>query len=379
MIAPETFYKAANLRDNPFRTNPAAEADPRRGIWIGYLNERNTLTKYLQRSLSDNVGNINFVMIYGELGNGKSHALLWSQHLVLVAENEKYNSVAYYIQSLKRDKGKMSFVSAFNEDIVGKSNLAGDLLIYKQFVSECIIEYKRDNALGPDVSNDKVAERLIPSMDMRNTLTKILKCETEDNIRGLLGTDTDYSAMLLFCQIVNLFVHPYELAAGKKRYKKCVYLFIDEMDVLGEVPPKEARDVNALLRHIYDLCPNCFFLGLGFTATAAELGVLFDEFVLSRVSKQITLQFMQPVEAQDFIRQILNTVRIDNKKHIDYFPFTEDAVGTIVSRMVSITPRKIVNQMLQILEECRLADLDPSKAPISTTQLDEKEIWEMVD
>ena len=82
MLTQEEFYNAANITMNPFRTNPTIEADPRKGIWVGYEKERDTLLKFLVRSRADQVGNINFLMIYGEYGTGKSHALLWSNYYI---------------------------------------------------------------------------------------------------------------------------------------------------------------------------------------------------------------------------------------------------------------------------------------------------------
>jgi hypothetical protein len=378
MLTNEQFYAAANLKDNPFRDNPVGDADPRRGIWVGYPRQKVALTKHLERSRADQVGNLNFLLIFGELGVGKSHALLWSQYQVLHERKTEFDSVAYYIQTLQRDKGKVSFGAAFQDDVVDKSNLVNDLLSYRQFVGECFIEFKRENGFGTDVTNERVAELMVPSLDMRNTLREILKCEDQTSARAFLTPDGDYAAMLLFCRLTNLFVYPYGLKSGARRFRKCVYLLIDELDILADVSTKEARDANALIRHIYDLCPNCFFLGLGFTATSAELNILFEGYIIDRVTRQIVLDFLQPDEAKDFVRQILNSARVDTKKKIDYFPFTEEAVVSIVSQIVSITPRKIVKQMQQIIEECRLVGINPSKELITTAMLDAKQIWEMI-
>jgi hypothetical protein len=376
----EQFYAAANLTENPFRTNPAADADPRQGIWVGYPRERELLTKFLERSLADKVGNVNFVLIYGDFGVGKSHALLWSQYQILHARKVDFKSLAYYIKTMMKDKAKMSFAIAFEEDIVNKSSIISDIMHFKQFVDECIVEFKREKTLGPEVSWDRVAEQMVLSMEMLNLLKQILSCHSEADVRGLLSPDGDHAAMLLFCRLTNLFTYPFVLQTGERRFKQAVYLFMDEMDELANCSAKEAREVNGLLRQIYDQCPNCFFLGLGFTATSAEIGVLFADYVLSRVSKQIVLEYMQPHEAKTFVKEILNFARVDrkNKHRIDYFPFTEDAITAAVSQIVSITPRKIVNMMQQIIEECRIAGLDPTQGPISAHVLDEKSVWEMV-
>jgi hypothetical protein len=196
--------------------------------------------------------------------------------------------------------------------------------------------------------------------------------------RSLLTPSGDHAAMLLFCRLANLFVFPFVVGGNERRFKKAVYLFIDEMDELVRCSAKEAREINGLLRHIYDQCPNCFFLGLGLTGTSAEIGVMFADQVLSRVSRQIVLDFLQPEEAKVFVKDILNSCRVDPKKKVDYFPFTEEAVETCVSQIVSITPRKVIDRMLQVLEECRLAKMDPSKAAITTAMLDKQKIWEML-
>lgn len=374
----EEFYAAANLTGNPFRTNPAADADPRQGIWVGYPNERELLTKFLERSLAEKVGNVNFILIYGDYGVGKSHALLWSQYQILHAKKDEFKSLAYYIKTMMKDKAKMSFAIAFEEDIVNKSNIISDIMHFNQFVNECIVDFKRENGLGPEVSSEKVAEQLVPSMEMLNLLRQILNSKDEASVRELLSPNGDHAAMLLFCRLTNLFVYPFVLQTGKRRFKQAVYLFMDEMDELAQCSAKEAREVNTLIRQIYDQCPNCFFLGLGFTATSAEIGVLFADYVLSRVSKQIVLEYLQPDEAKVFIKEILNYARVDHKKKINYFPFTEDAITATVSQIVSITPRKIVNMMQQIIEECRIAGLDPKVRPISAEDLDKNAVWEMV-
>jgi hypothetical protein len=372
----QEFYELANLTDNPFRTNPVADADPRQGIWVGYPKERLILEKFLKRSLADQVGNVNFVMIYGEYGVGKSHALLWSQYQILHNQAGEFNSAAYYIKTMMKDKAKMSFAIALREDVINKSNIISDVLNFQQFVQERIVEYKHDAGLGPSVTFEEAAAELVPSAELHNLLCEILNCGGAAEVRELLDLTSDHAAMLMFCRLTNLFVLPFGKSGS--RFKQGVYLFMDEMDELAQCSAKEAREVNSLIRHIYDQCPNCFFLGLGFTATSAEIGVLFAEYVLSRVTKQVVLEFLQPEEAKQFVAEILNSARVDGARNRGFYPFQEEAVATIVSQIVSITPRKIVNTMQQVLEECRLAGWEPSVGPISSAFLDEHAIWDMV-
>src|SRR5207244_1317804 len=157
-----------NLTTNPFRTTPVVEADPRMGIWVGYDKERATLVKYLTRTRADQVGNNNFILVYGDYGIGKSHALLWSKHLMLNTEKEAFDSVAFYVPTLKKAKGQISFAGAFVQDIVANSNLVRDLKEFKQFFRECIVDYKRINNLGHEVTHGAVSEKLLKSSELQD-------------------------------------------------------------------------------------------------------------------------------------------------------------------------------------------------------------------
>jgi hypothetical protein len=370
------FYKAANLAGNPFRSNPTLESDPRVNIWVGYEKERKQLVKYLERTRADQVGNINFVMIYGDLGTGKSHALLWSKHQILEVKKGDYKSSVFYIQTLKKDAGKLSFAGALREDILGKSSLLSDILRYKQFLEECVIEYKRDKKLGPDVTHDEVVRQLLKSAELINYAHSIMHCDNEEDVRELVAPKGlgDYQAMVTLTTLINLFVFEVELPEGSKRFRNAAYLFIDELDLLATSTAKEAREVNDLIRHIYDNCPNCLCLVLAFTATAAELNVLFADYVLSRVSRQIKIDHLGIDDAKTFVRDILDANRTAIKGKKGYFPFTEDAVETIVSQIVSITPRKVVYAMQQVIEEVRLLNYNPAAGPVTTEFLNDNDI-----
>lgn len=374
----EEFYKASNLSSNPFRTTPVSEADPRKGIWIGYDKERERLMKILVRSRADQVGNINFALIYGELGIGKSHSLLWAQYQLQKVLKDEFNCFAFYIPTLKKSRGLLSFAEAFTDDIISKTNILNDILEYKQFIEVLIVEFRKDNKISGKVTRESILEEILPIIELSNLAKEILKCDSESDVNALLSPKGDHAAFLLFTRLTNLFVYEHQIPSGYHRFKKAVYLFIDELDLLARSTAKEAREVNDLLRHIFDACPSCFCMILAFTATAAEINILFAEYLLSRVTHQIVLSFLQPDEAKLFIRDILNTARINDKKNIDYYPFTEECLETIASQLVSITPRKIVTLMQQILEECRLAGINPSKDLVTSQMMDDHNIWEEV-
>ena len=90
-----------------------------------------------------------------------------------------------------------------------------------------------------------------------------------------------------------------------RRFKKGTYLFIDELDDLERASVKEAREVNHILRHIYDNCPNCFCMIIALSAEISQLAVLFFDYVLSRIHRQIELVVLDKDDAVAFVKEIL--------------------------------------------------------------------------
>jgi hypothetical protein len=320
-------------------------------------------------------------MLYGGYGTGKSHALLWAQHQILVTKAEEFNSVAYFVPSLRKDKGKLTFAGAFVEDLVAKSSLVADVQAYRTFLGMCIFRYRDQMKIPESVKAEEVIERILPSVELYNFAKDIYKAETEAEVRSLLVPKgfNDYQAVVTFTRLVNLFVFDVNLPEGGRRFKQAVYLLIDELDDLLRTPNvKEVREVNDALRHIYDSCPNSFCLVIALSAEAAELTAAFEKYILDRIQKQIVFELLDKDDAVRFVAEVLQANRVDPASSDKFFPFDEAAIEAIISQLVEITPRKVVNVMQQVIEEARLAGVDPQKERISIETLDDREIMDEV-
>ena len=378
VIEPRKYYEKSNLKDNPFKSNPNFAVDPRASIWVGYKKQQMQLDKFLKRSLAGQVGNVNFLMLYGDYGTGKSHALLWARHRILHEEKDAYNAVCYLIPTLRQENGRFSFSDAFRNDIVAKSNLIGDLQAFHDFLVGSITARRAAGDLG-DLPNEQVIDRLIPAVELSNFAKELYKCQGVEKFHVLLTAKNDYHAMTVFTKIVNLFVHEMEITkSDRRRFKKGAYLFIDELDDLERASIKEAREVNDLLRHIYDNCPNCFCMVIALSAEISQLAVLFFDYVLRRIKRQIELVGLDKDDAVEFVREMLDKNRLDPEGEKDFFPFEEAAIDTIASHLTEITPAKIVDAMQQVIEETRLAGHNPEDGPVSLDFLDEHDIIEEV-
>lgn len=380
-MTPQEFYSQSNLTENPFRSNPVYGSDPRMNIWVGYERQRNQLIKYLSRSRADQVGNSNFVMIYGDYGVGKSHALLWARYQILQSQHAEFDALCYLIPTLKKDKGRLTFAGAFVDDLVDRCGLHKDVREFRNFLDMSILRYRDVNHAGATFTNDEIVDRLGFPAELGALAKEIYRASTAPLINELLMPKglTDYQATALFSRLVNLFVFGVEINGQVTRFKKAVYLMIDELDELLNVSAKEARDVNDMLRHIYDWCPNCFGLVIALSAESASFSAIFEQYILGRIQRQIQMEELGKEEAMEFVCKILEESRVvkDARKG-DYFPFEESAVEAVVAQLRQITPRKIVNTMQEVLEEVRLAGLVPDTQKVDIQFLDEHEILDEV-
>ena len=153
---------------------------------------------------------------------------------------------------------------------------------------------------------------------------------------------------------------------------------IDELDVLVSASAKEVIEVNELIRHLYDMCPNCFGLVLALSAEQELLPTVFTEYVLSRMGRQIAFSVLDRQAAVDFAIEIMDapTMRVatDLPDKMGAFPFTREALEAVLGSVSFRTPRKVVNVVQQLIEEARLAELDPVAGPITVEQLDRSAI-----
>ncbi|WP_133117978.1 hypothetical protein [Burkholderia ubonensis] len=370
----EEFYAACKLTGNPFRSNAISDEDPRIKIWVGYDRQKALFERILDRVRADRVGLTNFLLLYGHFGTGKSHALLWARNRV----KELNAGIAYFVPTLKKDKGKLSFSAAFSEDLVSRGSLLADLMEFKTFCETRILEAKN----GRQITSDLAIDELIRSRELGDFVKGLMNCQSEAGVKAYLNSDklSDYQAVMLFSRIVNLFVQEFQTNHGNNRFRQAVFLFIDELDDLQRQPPKETLETNDILRHLYDACPNSFGLVCAATAEVTTLPNMFTDYVLSRLSRQIHFDLLDRNSAIDFVKNILASSRPLNTTAIgDYFPFTEESINTVMSQLREITPRKVVNTMQAVIEECRLANLHLSDdRPITADTLDELDILDSV-
>src|SRR5260370_29796069 len=98
----------AKLRKNPFTLAPEANTD----IWADYEDVRKALLDVITSCRNDQVGLSEFVVLHGEIGTGKSHALRYLQNYITIGKKQEFRSACVYLESTKLAK-KTDFMAIY--------------------------------------------------------------------------------------------------------------------------------------------------------------------------------------------------------------------------------------------------------------------------
>ena len=86
MLNNTDFLKACNLKEMPFKANPIQADDPAASIWVGYPKIKQLIENALLDTKKDELGLNNLLIINGDFGTGKSHALMWARYQLLFGQ-----------------------------------------------------------------------------------------------------------------------------------------------------------------------------------------------------------------------------------------------------------------------------------------------------
>lgn len=376
----EEYYKACGLQDNPFLPNPSTWNVPQAGIWAGYKKEKSRLSRVIKQIRSDQLQTKNCFLMYGNYGTGKTHAMLWAQHQILKAQAEEFESAAYLIRTVKVNN-KFGFLLPFRNDVVGGSEFKKDLERYKSWLIGALVRYKQENGIPADTSEKDVAKIIFGAPDLIALVQNLLDTRNDTEVEALVSkVKTDDEALQLFTKMVSIFVFNIpSREIEENRFRKGVYLFIDELDDLEDCTPKERRSINDIIRHLYDYTPeNCFCLGLAITAEQSELEFYFQEYVLTRIDRQIYLELLPAESGEKFVIDALGNYRTDGD-YDDAYPFDKDAIQEILNQMTTLNPRNITKKFKDVLNHLLLEEFVPSKKePITVDVIERYEVIEAV-
>lgn len=382
----------AKFSEYPFRLVPGERVT----VWAGYEEVRRKLFEAVESCRTDSVGLYQFVVLHGEYGTGKSHALRHLRYKIMEDRKDEFRSLVIYLERLKVAP-KTDFLAIYKtiiETLADELKGIGEMIRVRveQRTSEEWTSlpldqkrYMREHDFRNNRRNE-IYSQLSPRFPPFPALLARLLDEKSHAMSILLGNkhrqeelrlfnlnssiDTDYDALRCLGELINLCTRKIDLFPETPIYK-CFYLFIDEVEQITDFKTEEVLSINWGMRDLVDACPENFCLLLGITGDAATVEAVFEESVLRRFSQApIAIEAMDEEQSVDFIKEVIKNYRSDTEVS-ECHPFTEEALKEIVSQTTYKTPRELFRNCHIVLRKAVLSGRLESKGTIDIDDVKE--------
>ena len=361
----------SKLTKNPFTLVPGEKVT----IWAGYKELRQQLMYIVESCRSDRVGLSEFVVLHGDWGTGKSHALRYLLHWIAEVKRDDYNSAAVYLQTM-RVAPKVDFVAIYRRiaeqlmphiketaewlDTVIEDTVKGDKPSARREEVEKEIEEKyRDTSITPAFPSLPLLLKGIK--DGRADAVALLSARASKNVNltsyNLIAPiETEYDAVNCLGAYVHLCTQGTSALSGGNvpARNKAFYFFLDEIEMLLDFKPAEVVTINQGIRDLINACPeNCCFL-FGMSGEMRTIFAIFDQPILRRFSRDpIEIRPLEEEQAVDFLKEVLKNCRSDPEDP-DEYPFREAALRKIAEETTDKTAAGLFRSCRRVLERAVL-------------------------
>ena len=322
------------LQKNPFSILPNAEVEH----WAGLPETKKALADVVSIVRPDDVGASEFVVLHGDWGAGKSHALRYFTHYI----NKNDRGKAIYLSEIMIGAG-LSF-SALCPRILDqlKGETTNRLVkTIKNSVDSCTTQMREES--GYNVTPDTMIEEKISQED-REMVKSLYNSGQASN----LGVD-DYSATKVLASLFRVMTLP---IGDNPPAFHAVYLFLDEMENIFDDKAAKQIAFFSALRSLINGVTEHFALVLSFTAHAAMLEAAVPEHLKERMTRPyIKCEQLEADGAKKFVKEYLGFVQEDGfSPPQPFYPFSEAAIDTIFEREATLVPRRILMHLRRVWE-----------------------------
>lgn len=337
-----TSAEIAKLRKNPFTLVAESNTD----VWADYDDVRSALTDVVSSCRTDQVGLSEFVVLHGEIGTGKSHALRYLQHYITVRNAAEFRSPCVYLESTKLAKNT-DFLAIYRRVMEA---LRGHVFETAAKLDAAMEERAKvgGNTRAQDIQREKdrlwkaSAEALAPQfpslilllhgmVSSEHPFSILCGAKAKDvEAFQLTGPiDSEYDASRCLSTYINLVTNPNRSVLPESLFAAnlAFYLFIDEVELLQDFKPGDVLSINQGIRDLINGCPQAFCLIFGVSGDPRILFAIFDKFVVRRFSRDpIEIQALDDDQATRFLKEVLKNYRADPSDP-DEYPFVGSHVN----------------------------------------------------
>ena len=330
MVNPVNF----GLKSSPFGAVPGTEIVN----WAGLHSTKRTLSNFVSSVRPDDIGTSEFIVLYGEYGAGKSHALRFFTNSI----NMREDGCAIYMSEINLG-GKLSFASLYAGIIheFSKGAMGRFVDLVKEAVQKSAKELEIEQTVK--ISSEVAIDNLVEEKD-RDFVERIL-----NGREFLKKTNNDFEAAQILSSLLRVMTTP--IGSQKPPYK-AVYLFLDEVESALDAKAEEQNKFFSGIRSIINAVPQHFGLALSFTLQAATLEAALPPYLRERLTRpMIQCEQLSNESAKVFVKEYLECMRPEGYSVSQpFYPFSEAAIDAIFARDAALFPRKILLNMRRVFE-----------------------------
>lgn len=367
-------FEDFDLRQDPFPIAPESSVVN----WAGDQEIRDELVDIVKGVRARDIGVSEFVVVHGEFGAGKSHALRYLRTQVCDNPND-YNSLAIYLER-PRVANKLNFenLAHYIMQTIGRDQVAAYCTTVKAIVDQLVNELATLKGMGDTKDKSSFYEEVYSTF--RDSDRSMIKLLARGNDQGnkvfefLSGTaacdggeyegkiDSDFMAAKVlsdFLRVLTIDLRP------DVQVRESVYLFIDECEGLFEAKSSESDLVFSGLRELINGLPYRFGVLMSFTAATALIEAVMPNHLLKRMTRPyVEIPVLDDNLAKDFLRSQLDFYRVPGSNYQGtFYPFSEEAVDIIIEHDVGLTPRVLFINCKRVFERSiRRHGLEPGDA-----------------
>lgn len=310
------------LLESPFGAVPDDDVTH----WAGMRRTRDVLDDAVRSVRPDDVETSECVIMCGDYGAGKSHALRYFTW--------KVNSTEGYGDGPRGLAIYMSQVA-----IESNPKFAS---LYPQIIEQ--LEREVQPVVAENVQQAVIAS--YPESDR----DQVLSLQRGDGFLKLKDAKDDIEAASNLASIFRIMTTPTQ---GNQPAYGAVYLFLDEMETLHHQAKVPAiHTYYGALRALINAVGQHFALIVSYTLQTVELEASVPQFFMERVTRPLVeIPPLEQEEAKEFIMDYLAARRPEGFSNENIFhPFSEEAIDAILERETELVPRRILRHMRRVFE-----------------------------
>jgi len=331
-------WEKFGLKENPFSIVPANNSVD---LWADRKKAKNIFEKKINTFNFNSISDV--LLIWGDFGAGKTHSLYYFQNQI--NKSQKGFCIFTDITQIQPTSFQDLFVSFIR---------AIDIDIFHEIVSDVFSNNKQENkekAKKIAACNWSELKNVIYSLqdeenydiafDWMQGNNLLIQDKKRLGVTNKIKSKDDQSFLAIFKALVNLC----------KEANRFLVWMLDEYQTLRDIHSRQLDRLKLSLLNIYNNSPKGLVLGFAFSSRQRDVVTrLLPEGLLARLgeSPYIEIPTLSKEEGLEYVKDLINYYKIEDKNIDDFYPLTEDFINKMLSIMINEYKDDLIPRLINI-------------------------------